>query len=66
MHMDTEERILVSLFLCAEKPNDILASLRPEWNEKVELPVSKKLVIISYSLLITEVFPFFRSITNDL
>lgn len=58
MHMDTEERILVGLFLCADKPNDILASLKPEWNEKFELPLSKKLLIINYPLLITEVFPW--------
>lgn len=57
-HINVEERIFVSLFLCAEKPNEILASLKPEWNEKVDLPLSKKLLIINYSLLITEVFPW--------
>ncbi len=58
MHVNVEERILVGLFLCAEKPNDILALLKPEWNEKVDLPLSKKLLIINYSLLITEIFPW--------
>ncbi|HET6766065.1 MAG TPA: Fmu (Sun) domain-containing protein, partial [Chitinophagaceae bacterium] len=56
MHIDTEERILIGLFLCSEKPNEILGSLKPEWNEKFDLPLSEKLLIINYSLLVTEVF----------
>src|SRR4030095_4940230 len=46
------------LFLCSDKSNEILASLKPEWNEKCDLPLSEKLSIINSSLLISEVFPW--------
>ena len=56
MNLTTEEKLLIALYLCSEQSNEILASLKPEWNEKCDLPLSKKLLIIHYSLLITEVF----------
>jgi len=58
MNMPIEEKILIGLFLCSDKPNEILAALKPEWNGNVGVPLSKKLLIINYSLLIQEVFPW--------
>ena len=58
MNMPIEEKILTGLFLCSDKPNEILAALKPEWNGNVGVPLSKKLLIINYSLLIQEVFPW--------
>jgi 16S rRNA (cytosine967-C5)-methyltransferase len=56
---------LIALYLCSEQSNEILSALRPQWNEKCDLPLSRKLLIINlpagragYSLLITEVFPW--------
>ena len=34
MNTSFEEKILTALFLCSDKPNEILAALKPEWNEK--------------------------------
>ena len=31
----TEENILIALFLCSNENNQLLAQLKPEWNEKV-------------------------------
>jgi len=58
MNLTIEEKLLIALFLCSEQSNEILAALKPQWNEKCGLPLSKKLLIINYSLLITEMFPW--------
>jgi 16S rRNA (cytosine967-C5)-methyltransferase len=52
MNMSMEEKLLMSEFLCADKPSEILASLKPEWNEKYGLPVREKLSTINYSFSI--------------
>ncbi len=58
MNTSLEEKILVALFLCSDKSNEILAALKPVWNENCHLPVNEKLLVINYSLLITDVFPW--------
>src|SRR5258705_12128623 len=35
LNIPIEERILISLFLCSNKPNEILQQLKPEWNKSV-------------------------------
>jgi 16S rRNA (cytosine967-C5)-methyltransferase len=37
-----EERMLAGLFLCNEKPLEVLEYLRPEWNEHIEKPPEEK------------------------
>jgi 16S rRNA (cytosine967-C5)-methyltransferase len=37
-----EERILVGLFLCSSQDNEVLKELKPEWNEKIHVPVQEK------------------------
>ena len=58
MNTSVEEKILTALFLCSDKPSELLAALRPEWDEKSNLPLTEKLLIINYSLLIQNVFPW--------
>lgn len=58
MNISLEEKILTALFLCSSQPNEILEILKPEWNEKVNLTTGEKLLIINYSLSITELFPW--------
>lgn len=53
-----EERILIGLFLCSKSINDILANLRPEFNEKVHLSLEDKLSFIKKESLIENIFPF--------
>ena len=58
MNISLEEKILTALFLCSDKSNEILAALKPEWNDKSSLPINEKLLIINASLLIQNVFPW--------
>src|SRR6476660_8525364 len=68
LNMLIEERILIGVFLCSDRPNEILELLKAEWNKKIDLPVKEKLLIISarlrqsggnYSLSsIEDVFPW--------
>ena len=58
MNTPIDEKILTALFLCSDKPNEVLAALKPEWNEKCKLPLNEKLLINNHSLLIQNVFPW--------
>lgn len=56
--LPVEEGILAGVFLCSDQPDEILESLKPEWNRQIELPVAQKLAIVDHSLLLTDVFPW--------
>jgi len=58
MNTSIEEKIVAGLFICSHEPNEILAALKPEWNEKCKLSLKEKLLIINSSLLISKVFPW--------
>jgi 16S rRNA (cytosine967-C5)-methyltransferase len=45
--LETAERILTGLFLCATGPNEIISTLKPEWSEKISLPLFDKLNCLS-------------------
>jgi 16S rRNA (cytosine967-C5)-methyltransferase len=66
MNMSMEEKLLMSEFLCADKPSEILASLKPEWNEKYGLPVREKLSTINYSFSIFDVFPWKEELSEGI
>jgi 16S rRNA (cytosine967-C5)-methyltransferase len=66
LEIPTEERILIGLFLCSAERNEMLAQLKPEWNEMIALPLEKKLSIINYSLVIPEVFPWRNQLSNGI
>ncbi len=53
-----KEKILVSLFLCSQKQNELLAQLKPEWNEKAELSLEEKISVLNYQFHITDIFPW--------
>jgi 16S rRNA (cytosine967-C5)-methyltransferase len=42
IELSIEERILLGLYLCSVSPNDILQAIKPEWNDKVCLPLEEK------------------------
>jgi len=58
MNISFEEKILTALFLCSDKPNEILRALKPEWNESVSLPVSEKCSTLDAPFSIFKVFPW--------
>ncbi len=51
-----EERILAATFLCSNVGDDVLASLAPDFNEKVKLSVEKKCALLNISA--KQIFPF--------
>jgi 16S rRNA (cytosine967-C5)-methyltransferase len=69
MNTSIEEKILTALFLCSDKPNEILAALKPEWNEKCILSLNEKLLTINgadSSLLISAIFPWEEELSEDI
>jgi len=58
MNVTTEEKLLTALFLCSDTSSEILKALKPEWNDKNELPLHEKLFVVDSSLSISEIFPW--------
>ena len=56
--LNIEERILMGLFLCSDKPDEILALLKPGWNEKVSLSIKEKCSMLNAQCSISNVFPW--------
>jgi 16S rRNA (cytosine967-C5)-methyltransferase len=61
-----EERVLIGLFLCSDRPNEILEQVKPGWNKKIDLPLSEKLIIIHCSLFIENVFPWKEELSEGI
>lgn len=61
-----EEKILIALFFCSQQSNDILASLKPEWNDRVELPLTEKYSMIAGPAQIPVVFPWENELSNGI
>lgn len=57
LNVSLEEKILLSLFLCSDQPNEILRALKPEWNEKTGLPLADKILITGHPVSAETVFP---------
>jgi len=66
INSSTEEKILTGLFLCSDRSNEILAALKPEWNEMYELPLNEKLLIINSSLSVSEIFPWKEELSEGI
>lgn len=66
MNVSFEEKLLTALFFCSTESNEILAALKPEWNSQVEQPLAEKLLIINYSLLIGNVFPWKEELSEGI
>ncbi len=58
MNTSIGEKILTALFLCSNKPNEILAALKPEWNEKVSLSIKEKYSMFKDQCSIFNVLPW--------
>ena len=65
MNTSLEEKILAGLFFCSDRPNEILAVLKPDWYDKYSLPLAEKLLIINSSLLISEIFPWKKELSEE-
>ena len=66
LKIPVEERILAGLFLCSTGSNEILGQLKPEWNKKTGATLKEKLLILNYSLLISDVFPWKDELSDEI
>lgn len=64
--MPIEEKIVVGLFLCSDKPNEILSNLKPEWNERLGLPFAGKLSSVNNSFSSQNIFPWINELSEAL
>jgi 16S rRNA (cytosine967-C5)-methyltransferase len=61
-----EERIVMGLFLCSHESNKILEQLKPEWDEKISLSLNEKLLTLSISHSIENIFPFNDELSDSI
>jgi 16S rRNA (cytosine967-C5)-methyltransferase len=66
--IDMDERILTALFLCSSEYNNILADLKPAWNEIIHLPLNEKIATLPdvYSQLLTQLFPWKEALSEGI
>ena len=64
--IDSNEQLLLSYFLLETKPSSFLAELKPEWNEKIELPVKEKMRIVQALVDEEKIFPFSNELSDQI
>jgi 16S rRNA (cytosine967-C5)-methyltransferase len=64
--VDSNEQFLLSYFLIETKPSSFLAQLKPEWNEKIELPIKDKIQIVKDLLDEEKIFPFLNELSDQI
>jgi len=53
-----EEKMLIATFLCETTDSLLLKDLRPEWNEKISIPVREKINLLIQNISLLGFFPF--------
>lgn len=61
-----EEKLLIAVFLCSTESNDVLANLKPGWNEKISLSAEEKLALIGHPFNSTQLFPFTEALSEGI
>lgn len=64
--MSVEERILLALFLCSVKSDEMLAELKPEWNEKIAYSFEDKCKAAGISLQPAALFPWLAELSEGI
>ncbi len=64
--VSTDQKILIVLFLCSTKPNELLKELKPDWNEKIDLPLNKKYSVITPQFTSDDIFPWKQELSNEI
>ena len=52
-----DDRFAISIFLCNDKPNELLNILKPDWNQSIELPYLDKMAMVD-GFDSFDIFPF--------
>jgi len=63
---DINEKLLPGFFLVENKSSEFLASLKPEWNEKVHLSLSEKIDVLKGTVDINNIFPFRKELSPEI
>src|ERR1051326_2865764 len=66
LEVPVEERILSGLFLCSNESNEILANVKPGWDQQIDLPTRRKLSIVGHSLDVTDIFPWKNELSDEI
>lgn len=64
--LEMEEKILLGLFLCSTQPDDMLQSLRPEWNAAVGQAVREKCSLAGVAYEQLTIFPFADALSETI
>ncbi len=60
------EKVVLSIFLVERKSSLLLSSLKPEWNERIDLDISEKLELVKDIFDVEKIFPFQRELSKDI
>ena len=60
-----EQKIIVATFLCEQAATEFLEKINPEWNEKINWPLDKKLLLVKDQFSITGIFPFKEELSEQ-
>ena len=58
------EKVVLATFLVERNSSELLSFLRPEWNEKINLPVFEKLEIVKDIFNVEKLFPFQKELSD--
>lgn len=61
-----EDKIIYSLFLCSDSPNDLLKNLKPEWHDKASLSFEDKCSMLNAQCLLNDLFPFADKLSDGI
>lgn len=56
----------MGLFLCSTESNEILQLLKPEWNDKANLPLTEKYVLLPPQFSLANVFPWHDELSGEI
>ena len=62
--LPVEEKILMAFFLCSNEPNEILETLKPEWNRMLRVSPIEKLSSVNFQL--SSAFPWKGELSNEI
>ena len=60
-----EEKMLLGKFICEQEGSELMAQLRPGWNEQATLTPEEKLKAVKDVFSVTDIFPLARELSSD-
>ncbi|MEO8404627.1 MAG: Fmu (Sun) domain-containing protein [Chitinophagaceae bacterium] len=66
LDLPVEERVLTGLFLCTDKPHDLLEAMHPEWNAMIAASLEEKCQQLSIDPSSLTIFPWYEEISEGI